>query len=235
MGALQRNEGLSHRQTSGIEGKVKGILFKPEMNLAIREDRKTQTRRLVKIREWDGDDPLWSDRNGDIHELIDAARYRVGEVVYLKEGWFPDPPIDGTWDNYSFDDGALFNFDVLPKRFKTSKHVLYRVGWDGIDLRWRSAMFMPEWAARTFLEITAVRVERLQDISEEDAKAEGCVSIFERIENMSQEQTFTSGGRMYDRPFAASYACLWDEINDEVATWKSNPFTFAYTFKRVQR
>lgn len=214
---------------------MKGILFKPEMALAVREDRKTQTRRIAPFPSWVneidavgkwfhglGEHPSRDCENKKCSHSYGKSmftlmpKYRVGEVLYVKEGWYhPGPPASLA---------------------RTPEDVIYRVDSCPQDVeRWRSAMFMPEWAARTFIEITAVKVERLQDISEEDAKAEGVVSIFERFPNWSREQTFTSGGLMADRPYAASYACLWDEINDEKAAWKSNPFTWAYSLKKVQR
>jgi hypothetical protein len=82
-------------------------------------------------------------------------------------------------------------------------------------------IFMPRHLSRITLEITEVRVERLQEISEEDAQAEGCEPW-----RFGPEQTMTSGERGAASPYRGGYACLWDDINGDRASWKSNPFVW---------
>ena len=81
---------------------------------------------------------------------------------------------------------------------------------------WRASIHMPRWASRLTLEITEVRVQRLQEISDEDAKAEG--------------RGITWGGGCFNRSFAGA----WDEINGKRAPWASNPWVFALTFRRAE-
>lgn len=82
---------------------------------------------------------------------------------------------------------------------------------------------MPRWASRLTLELTQVRVERLQDISEEDAKAEGC--------DASELMTMKGGSPCYSNPFQK----LWLSIHgiDNPAAWESNPWVWALTFRRA--
>jgi hypothetical protein len=82
---------------------------------------------------------------------------------------------------------------------------------------WRSPLFMPRWASRITLELTDVRVQRLKDISADDAMAEGVGAIF-------------APGIVNPVPL---YAMLWDEINEKRAKWDSNPYVWALTFKRI--
>lgn len=105
---------------------------------------------------------------------------------------------------------------------------------DGDDFgekgRLRPSIFMPRWASRLTLELTDVRVERLQEISEGDAKAEG-------VEPWSfcAEQPMTTGEMGAASPYRGGFACLWDDINDKIATWKSNPFVWVLSFKVAER
>lgn len=201
---------------------MKGILFRTEMNLEIREDRKTQTRRLVKLpssaaenstiemREEGG---VW---NPYFHKATSGLlfpvkpKYRVGEVVYLKEGWLP-------FDEDHVMDGNKYAYRVDCKIGDDGDRIRQEYGY-----KWRSAMFMPESAARTFLEITSVRVERLQDISEEDAKAEG----------ISDNEALVG---QVANPYRTAYADLWNSISKPPHDWAANPWVFVYAFKKVER
>jgi hypothetical protein len=89
---------------------------------------------------------------------------------------------------------------------------------------WRSPLFMPRWASRITLEITDVRVERLQDIGEEDACAEG-VAGDGPVGNM---RVWSKMGR-----YRYQFADLWDAINGKRATWASNPWVFVVAFRKV--
>ena len=94
----------------------------------------------------------------------------------------------------------------------------------------RTAMFMPKWAARTWLEVTDVRVERVQDISEEDAIAEGCTDDEDPWWRPSYNDP-DSGGNPSARK---SYEYLWDSINAKRGYgWAVNPWCFCYQFKLV--
>lgn len=82
------------------------------------------------------------------------------------------------------------------------------------DLRWRPSIHMPRWASRITLEVTDVRVERLQKISEADAIAEGCVS----------DDEFDAKDR---------FEWLWESINGE-GSWEANPWVWVVEFRRVE-
>jgi hypothetical protein len=83
---------------------------------------------------------------------------------------------------------------------------------------------MPRWASRITLKVTDVKVERLQDISEADAIAEG-------VECFDQGCSVEGLRGLYDYPESA-FAALWESINGE-ASWDANPWVVAYTFERI--
>lgn len=109
--------------------------------------------------------------------------------------------------------------------------LMYRadVGRDLCADAWRPSIHMPRWASRITLEVTAVRVERLQDISEADAQAEGVIPKWEP--GCSGRLMDAFGGFSF-RPAASAYAELWEQINGPGA-WDANPWVWVVEFKRV--
>lgn len=95
---------------------------------------------------------------------------------------------------------------------------------DGKLLGWRPSIHLPKWAARIWLEITEVRVERLQEISHGDCIAEGFQSTFMQ----STVVPVVSRGTPY-----LQFEQLWDSINAKRASWKDNPWVFVLTFKAI--
>ena len=96
--------------------------------------------------------------------------------------------------------------------------------------RWRPSIFMPRWASRIALEVTAVRVERLQEISEDDAKAEG-------VEYQDDAKDICQGWLSSDRTVLfetarRAYEDLWQSINGE-ASWAANPWVWVVEFRRL--
>jgi hypothetical protein len=91
------------------------------------------------------------------------------------------------------------------------------------EIRWQPSIFMPRWASRITLAVTTVKVERLQDISEEDATAEGC-------------GWNTTEGDLYVGEPVAAYARLWNSINGATGpkSWQANPWVAAISFKLVE-
>ena len=181
--------------------KERPILFSGEMVRAILEGRKTQTRRIVK----DGTPDDWN-----------ACPYGViGDRLWVRETW-------RLWD-------VLENY-VGGQNTATVQYKAGPLGSDRVltvsdeqrgnlsnleNDRWRPSIFMPRWASRITLEITGVRVERLQEITEKDALAEGVGYAITRDCKVPQ------------------FARLWDQINGKHAPWESNPWVWVVEFKRV--
>jgi hypothetical protein len=103
---------------------------------------------------------------------------------------------------------------------RSGEYPSYRYGW-------RSAMFMPRWAARLWFELVDVRVERLQDISEADAKAEGC------RETLAGPDDGPFAGGIYTAK--CDYMMLWDSLNGKKpgCAWADNPWVWALALKRI--
>ena len=216
---------------------MKPILFKTEMVKAILAGNKTQTRRVVQPQP-DADQkligpemytPALTDKDGEL--------YPGPEVygIYSDDGEFgvkcPYGKIgDILWVRETFCD---FHGLIIYKADEKYNEIVDNDLW-----RWKPSIFMPHEAARIFLEVTDIRVERLQDISENDAKAEGIVEFtkdgvgFEYgIDgwNWSYEDGWPSmcTNRVY------AYEELWDLINGKKYPWSSNPWVWVISFNRV--
>jgi hypothetical protein len=110
--------------------------------------------------------------------------------------------------------------------------------WDGEEenpIKWRPSIFMPRWASRITLEITNVRVQRLQEISESDAKAEGIIwrGGFEPYGFTHRADSDPRYGAIEHFDMAReAYRKLWDSINGP-RSWDSNPWVYAVSFKII--
>jgi hypothetical protein len=113
-------------------------------------------------------------------------------------------------------------FAVLDEKTTVQK-IAYAADWpaDHPPPKWKAGLFMPRWASRLTLELTAVRVERVQDISREDAIAEG-------VEPMPHERFANLAAGGYHR----AYRALWERINGP-GSWEANPWVWVLECKRV--
>lgn len=106
-----------------------------------------------------------------------AAPYRIGDQLWVKEDFIPDPPTDhDAWEDedsvtsYYQWNGCGRKLSEIPKRLRTPEHVIYKASWDNPDdMIWVKASRMRKWASRLLLEVTDIRVERILDISDTDA------------------------------------------------------------------
>lgn len=108
--------------------------------------------------------------------------------------------------------------------------VAYKADLDSAEaksMKWRPSIHMPRWASRITLDVVDVRVERLQDISEEDAKAEGCEEI---TPGFYRNYLSTDGATFYSA--AMSFQSLWESINGP-DSWDANPWVWVVTFKKI--
>jgi len=130
---------------------------------------------------------------------------------------------------------------------KLSEPANFKIDERAADRKWRPSLFMPRWASRITLEVVSVRVERLQEISEEDAKSEG---IYSRVIKVSPpihvETRYVSPGvRMTNymgerdteapahRTAKHAFECLWESING-YGSWFDNPLVWVVEFKKLE-
>jgi len=184
---------------------MKGILFKPDMIKAIRENRKTVTRRLAGLKEinqepgkWElsgfneggkldfGVVRFWRKDDINIPALVVKPRYQVGETVYIKEAHYRF----GHWQaTGGVTENGRTEYEFVAEteevRYLENPPDSFLIGpygyFNGTAWYKRSPLFMPAWAARYFLKITDVRAEKLCGITEEDAIAEGTIRYPDKI------------------------------------------------------
>lgn len=228
--------------------KDRPILFSAPMVRAILAGHKTQTRRLVKVGDTieERDDgtrwpyfTTWT--HGDDGSPWASCPYgEPGNRLWVRETWrYADWTEDGQpWIRYAADDARRLCERVTPEWAARVADIwaelssAENVAVDGraADRKWRPSIFLPRWASRLTLAVTAVRVERLQEISEDDAQAEGV----DRYAAACDHPRFGCDEiGCLGVTHRASYAALWDDINGDRAAWASNPWVWVVEFKRV--
>lgn len=214
--------------------KILPILFSPPMVQSILEGRKTMTRREVKRKKaevagllylLDAPEEFMGDKDTYKRELIRVgAKYEVGDVLWVRE----------TWANLM----GLVGEELTPQPIGYK----YKADSPGyIGSKWKPFIFMPKEACRIFLEVTGVKVERLQDITEEDAAREGVERDELWINGLFTSAVYkdytcpqlTDRAEWFSKAYY-SFQTLWKSINGK-ESWDQNPFVFCYTFKRVDK
>lgn len=200
--------------------KERPVLFSGGMVRAIVAGTKTQTRRV--IRPQPDEDGLTRETRMptygpwmDTSERVYPCPYGdAGDRLWVRETFATDVP--------GCPAGFSYRADHLDPKGDGPAH----------PMTWKPAIHMPRAASRITLLVERVRVERLQDITEEDARAEGVEPFFDRFPMFTRDQCITTGERAIDAPYRASFAVLWDEINGDRALWKSNPWVWCIMFRR---
>jgi hypothetical protein len=219
--------------------KERPIIMGAESVMAILDGRKTQTRRVIKIQPPEEDYQLLT--------VIDSTRNK-------DEGCSHWAKLNESKTNIVIDDGRMFRcpYGIIGDRlwiretwkqvFDTPKVVTYKSS-DPTNInggKWRSPLFMPRWASRITLEITDIKVERLQDITEEGAIAEG-IEFDSGWEEQSGEGYCDGVGYMnYETGDLdcitpkESYRTLWNSLNAKRGySWESNPWVWVISFRVV--
>jgi hypothetical protein len=198
------------------------ILFSASMVKAILDGTKTQTRRVVKPRGVSDDVAQW------LHAMAKGVDMpcpygKPGDVLWVREAWdFRHWGEPGNPFRVMVSYGAD-GFQKLCQSPHDWNPMLYN------QPRWRPSIHMPRWACRIELEIVSVRAERVQEITRNDAKAEGANFVWRW--DASRKPELHKRGLL--NPYIANYSVLWDEINEKRGFgWNVNPFVWVIEFQR---
>ena len=192
---------------------MKGICFTEPLFHKVVKGEKTQTRRIINPQPDERGLRTTNIMFENYHGKGFIPKYNVGEVVYLKEPYIYEYGREEKWYKYYY-------------KFSTADILELKV--IGVDIKWKNKLFMPESAARYFIEITAVRAERLQDISDEDCMKEGICPKLDGLSFVNEVNNIA-----YPTPKRA-YAALIDEINGK-GTWEKNPWVWVYDFELINK
>lgn len=195
---------------------AKPILFNADMVQAILDDRKTETRRKAEF--LNGKNPNWTGYvrdglmlyNGTNEPCIRPPRYKVGDYLYVRE----------TWCNANIE-GAKPDYYYYADTFMCEDY-------DRTEWRWRPSIHMPKEAARIFLRVTDVRVERLKDMTLDNFLTEGVVLRPEAFND--PENAYWQAREIF--------SSIWDSTipkkDLDKYGFEANPWELAYGFERVE-
>ncbi len=197
------------------------VLFSGPMVRALLAGTKTQTRRVFKTRNGG----VWPNPNDlpGMQQVLRTCPYgKPGDRLWVRETW-----MECGLTRLGLMQAAFYAADGQTYCDTTASPPTVR--------KWKPSIHMPRWASRITLEITSVRVERLQNISEADAVAEG---VFRKVGNTpigDMVETATDGQLIYVDPSQAreEYRRLWEQINGP-GSWAENPWVWVIQFKRLQ-
>lgn len=229
--------------------KERPILFSSDMVRALLDGRKTQTRRLCKpmnawikqdcreVRMADGRPFHFLTGATSPLEELRSPYGRPGDKLYVRETWHAHwgPPTPGarivTGVSVRQSDGSIAQASATEP---LSVH--YAADADGdapFGRKWKPSIHMPRWASRITLEVTGVRVELLQDISEADAQHEG-------VERLSDDLPYWFNYQSSTFEYTCltardSFRTLWDSLNPAHGYgWDANPWVWVMEFKRIE-
>lgn len=219
------------------------LIFSDEMVRAIIDGRKTQTRRICRCQDIGVATPPdrrlkgpigsrahalhgeWSESERQFWLETMCERGKIGNRFWIREAW-----------------GYFGGEEYIYQREQSA--VMYRATWltdsrrpvshSGVtplgDRKWRTPVFMPRWASRLTIELTEIRIERVQDISDADAIAEG---LYQRCGDVYPAITeYSCGDDFWTTKPRIAFQRLWMRINGK-ASWDANPFVWPLSFKKL--
>ena len=209
---------------------MKPILFNTKMVKAILEGRKTVTRRVVRP---DAVNRIVEDENGkcvgsyslyhpewDVYPTVDDAPYHPGDILYVREAF--GYSAYAAWDKITY-----YRADADEQ---TERMVKAGSGW-------RPSIHMPREAARIFLRVTDVRVERLQQITEEGARSEGAQPVMASTDPPNTPENQRTWHEWL--PALPHFIEIWDSTikpaDRDKYGWGENPWVWVFKFERISK
>jgi hypothetical protein len=161
--------------------------------------------------------------------IYPMPKYKVGDILWVRETfreYFHVDRLDEKIIEYKADNPPMIRI------FDDNGFQVYKK--DGREklINWKPSIFMPKEAARIFLRIMDIRVERLQDISEEDAIAEGIEIVNEKVP-VKAYKDYLGQYNYYSNPIN-SFKSLWESINGE-KSWEQNPYVWVIHFEKITK
>lgn len=236
----------------------KGIIFSAPMVQALLGGRKTQTRRILKPQPGDtlaagkrvdhvGDYCTGAPQHGQAYywrangSWNSSERFHLpyasGDRLYVRESWRVSPDAAEGWHPEELrgwiDYQACGSEEMVAPSMEAAERAAFVKGenrdWDFVPSRYRPCIHMPRWTSRLWLAVTGVRVQRLQDCSEADPQAEGCV-----WDSADGHDVWYVPGAATSRngvTAAECYSILWDTLHTaEGERWQDNPWVVAVSF-----
>jgi hypothetical protein len=218
-------------KTAPRQIRIRPMLYSGRMVRAIREGRKTQTRRMLNPQPPTDDvtfgwyEPTITNRRGQ--EVVGSEIFGC----YDNNGeWGLACPYGGPGDQLWVRESCYLRPErtnrMLREGADTWPPVMYRADMTDIDVEWcrehgwkpTPSIHMPRWASRLTLEIISVRAHRLHEITDDEIRAEG----------------ITDGDSIHWGSYRRAFIDLWDSINRKRCPWKSNPWVWAVEFRKVE-
>lgn len=203
--------------------KERPVLYSTHMVHSILEDRKTMTRRTKDLEVINEDPDRWEyirffdghakfcEKHNHINEQKIKCPYgKPGDLLWVREKF-----------GYYQDNKTIFKYRT---EVDEKERGFYK---------WKPSIHMPKTAARIWLEITNVRVERLRDISSNDAKSEGIEYVIDKITGYCGYDYKNGGYNLMTTPYHG-FRSLWEQINGE-ESWKANPWVWVIEFKVISK
>jgi len=204
--------------------KERPILYSTPMVQSLLDDIKKMTRRINGLAKVNSNPEDWEyvrfydgyakfcENHNHINELYLKCPYgKVGDILWVRETW-----------NERSEHAISLGFEKF----------FYKAGWIGCTEKgWKPSIFMPKDACRIRLEITDIRVERLQDISEEDAKNEGAYRGILRDGPNTEKGQFHLEFNVHGY-YKTGFEFIWKVINGK-ESWNANPWVWVILFKKL--
>lgn len=225
---------------SNATTKFHPILFSTPMIQAILEGKKTQTRRFLKPTPVENKNYHFEKLEkfgSNAYGMVPNKGVKIDEInIFPYNGiWLcPYEVGDILWVRETFFDASMFL--TAPVFSELKNQFAYKADETFIGChKWKPSIFMPREACRTFLKVKSIRMERLQDISEEDAQAEGAHFLYHGLGTVIID-SHPDWEKLY-KPRASykdGFHFIWRYINGE-ESWQFNPFVWVYEFEKIEK